>query len=981
LENRCLLSITVNTLVDEADGSITDGDVSLRDAIALVPVGQTIDFAPALTSSGSATINLTLDELLINKSLTINGPGADLLTIKAFDPTPATTNGDGSRIFNIDDGTDAVRTVSISGLTLTGGDVTGQGGAIFSKELLTVTSSKITGNRSSASPISVLFGIAGGGGIYSGGTLNVTSSTISGNFSADDGGGISSSGNTTVVGSTLSGNTAGSAGGGIRHAGGTLTIADSHISGNSTRGGLRTYGGGIYSVGNLTLSRSTVTGNTAGFWENVYVNGGGYGGGIYSLGSLTIAESSIRGNTSIAAWTVWGPEPFVAHGGIGGGISHVLGAATITRSEVSNNHAGWQGGGISHYFGSLSVTESTISGNLADFQGGGIYSTSGYASRSTTNLSVNRSTISGNTTDESGGGIWSRGASLTVSSSTISSNRTQSFDFTSGGGIYSDNLTATVSHSTISRNSTGGNGGGIRSLGNMAISHTIVAGNTHGVVSVPDDVSGSVEVSLSLLGVDTGATIIDNGGNLIGTAAAPIDPLLGPLADYGGPTLPDGSKMLTHSLLAGSPAIDAVDAAAVAGMTGNVVSENLGSSAYSASQWAEWSPGAAPGFAFDGNVAAGWDAGNYPIPVQWLEVDLQHPQTLTGFRLYVDQLPGGETIHEVWVSNSPIQNNLTGATLIHTFAGFTADQDVLTFELPSAVAARFVQIRTTESPSWVGWDEVQVFAGDVPLFDQRGAPFGRGFGDRIDIGAFESQPMPPAFYGDYNQNSVVDAADYTVWRDRLGSNPSPYSGADGSGNGVVDAADYDLWRAHFGQVVPASGAGSGSFASESLVSMVAQQPPALPGDGAAELLTVARAETNFPADPAPGRTGGRVPAGVSAAEPIAQPLRTSGEDERATQRENPPPALAASSPIVPHRPVNRSLRAAARAPAVAARDAGLLAWLASLTGAVPNNGAAEMERPSTRSVVESLDEGSKGVLDAAFGIFDGHEGAGRGRHW
>ena len=51
------------------------------------------------------------------------------------------------------------------------------------------------------------------------------------------------------------------------------------------------------------------------------------------------------------------------------------------------------------------------------------------------------------------------------------------------------------------------------------------------------------------------------GGSLIGTAAAPIDPLLGPLADNGGPTLPDGSKMLTHALLPGSPAINAGDPA------------------------------------------------------------------------------------------------------------------------------------------------------------------------------------------------------------------------------------------------------------------------------------------------------------------------------------------------------------------------------------------------------------------------------------
>ena len=45
-----------------------------------------------------------------------------------------------------------------------------------------------------------------------------------------------------------------------------------------------------------------------------------------------------------------------------------------------------------------------------------------------------------------------------------------------------------------------------------------------------------------------------------------IDPQLGPLAYNGGPMLPDGQGMLTHALLPGSPAIDAGDPTAVAGM-------------------------------------------------------------------------------------------------------------------------------------------------------------------------------------------------------------------------------------------------------------------------------------------------------------------------------------------------------------------------------------------------------------------------------
>ncbi|MEZ6072233.1 MAG: hypothetical protein R3C10_18740 [Pirellulales bacterium] len=69
LEQRRLLAITVDTLIDEADGSITDGDISLRDAIALAPPGETIDF------SVTGTVELALGELLIDKDLVVDGPG------------------------------------------------------------------------------------------------------------------------------------------------------------------------------------------------------------------------------------------------------------------------------------------------------------------------------------------------------------------------------------------------------------------------------------------------------------------------------------------------------------------------------------------------------------------------------------------------------------------------------------------------------------------------------------------------------------------------------------------------------------------------------------------------------------------------------------------------------------------------------------------------------------------------------------------
>ena len=61
LEDRRLLSITVNTLIDEADGSIVDGDISLRDAIAAAAPGETIDFSVESIQSAVHRIESLVD--------------------------------------------------------------------------------------------------------------------------------------------------------------------------------------------------------------------------------------------------------------------------------------------------------------------------------------------------------------------------------------------------------------------------------------------------------------------------------------------------------------------------------------------------------------------------------------------------------------------------------------------------------------------------------------------------------------------------------------------------------------------------------------------------------------------------------------------------------------------------------------------------------------------------------------------------------
>lgn len=57
----------------------------------------------------------------------------------------------------------------------------------------------------------------------------------------------------------------------------------------------------------------------------------------------------------------------------------------------------------------------------------------------------------------------------------------------------------------------------------------------------------------------------------------------------------------------------------------------------------------------------------------------------------------------------------------------------------------------------------------------------------------------PQVAGDFNADGVVDAADYTLWRNTFGQSVPLYTGADANGNGLVDLLDYNLWKENFGE--------------------------------------------------------------------------------------------------------------------------------------------------------------------------------------
>ena len=160
---------------------------------------------------------LTMGQIAVTGDVTIVGPGAGLLTVAAFDPTPA-NEGNGSRIFNVDDNTGALIEVEINGVRLTGGDVAGEGGAIFSREYLKLNTVTVDFNTATH----------GGGISHRTGTFNVINSTIAnnstriavGNGNGGDGGGIWNTGTTLITNSTVAGNLTGHAGDGVGTQGG-----------------------------------------------------------------------------------------------------------------------------------------------------------------------------------------------------------------------------------------------------------------------------------------------------------------------------------------------------------------------------------------------------------------------------------------------------------------------------------------------------------------------------------------------------------------------------------------------------------------------------------------------------------------------------------------------------------------------------------------------------------------------------------------
>ena len=332
---------TVNSILDPGVVAGCDAvECTLREAIEAANAmsdDDVIEF-DAVVFNVAQTITLGGTELTIrNGTLTINGTGANLLTV---------SGANASRVFYV-----ISATATISGLTVSNGNGIGavgssSGGGIYNAARLNLTNSIIRNNSANL-----------GGGIYTLNTINFTNSTVSSN-TATDGGGIFAQGSLTNV--TVSDNMA-------TRGGGIYVVIPSNILNSTVSNNAATDGGGIYCVlsSRPIITNSTVNNNTA----------TGNGGGIYntsavlSLMNSTFSRNSANGNGG-GLYTVRpvfaGNSTFSDNSAASGGGIYNNGSANLQNTIIGNSTGG---GDCVRLGGTFIATYSLIEDNLTCVNG------------------------------------------------------------------------------------------------------------------------------------------------------------------------------------------------------------------------------------------------------------------------------------------------------------------------------------------------------------------------------------------------------------------------------------------------------------------------------------------------------------------------------------------------------------------------------------------------------------------------------------
>jgi CSLREA domain-containing protein len=292
-------------------------------------------------------------------------------------------------------------------------------------------------------------------------------------------------------------------------------------------------GGGLDRVFHLSITRRV---EMQGMTIRNGAATGSNGGGILleNVGGLDLTEVRVTGNTAQSGAGVYAALWSWMHDGM----------VNLTRCVISDNISSMQGGGFTNFtFRSSKIVDSTLSGNRAQ-TGGGLFNS--FMSM----VLVERSTISGNTA-QSGGGIGLQFGSgvVTLVNTTLSGNTAT----LAGGGIHlaaSDRVNLFSTTVTANRAAGTADGGGIQSTGAVRLANSVLAGNLDDDAVAPDCAATLTSLGHNLIGSNAGCTFAAAAGDLVGNAAAPLDPRLDVLSAHGG-------MLAYHAPLADSPLFDA----------------------------------------------------------------------------------------------------------------------------------------------------------------------------------------------------------------------------------------------------------------------------------------------------------------------------------------------------------------------------------------------------------------------------------------
>ena len=291
--------------------------------------------------------------------------------------------------------------------------------------------------------------------------------------------------------------------------------------------------------------------------DQLSLTGAGIGETIIDANHLDRALHVLSGaNLDLSNLTVQNGAANPGGGVLVDGSATIHGAAFHANQAPATDATGAGGAVQVGVSASASITDSQFSDNLANYGGGAASSASGAT------LHVSASTFSANYGGFGGGALYPNGSNTTVDSSTFLNNSATNDSGSTGGAIHSNSTAVSVTNSTFVGNVAPHDAAIDSRIGTTTVNNsTFFANNASGFgdsVGAQNAQGGFLQISNSILsGIHASncASVTDLGNNLSWPAGndcpgTQADPLLGPLANHGGP-------VQTLALVAGSPAIDA----------------------------------------------------------------------------------------------------------------------------------------------------------------------------------------------------------------------------------------------------------------------------------------------------------------------------------------------------------------------------------------------------------------------------------------